>query len=143
MEEKGTMHVHLLTELTGNLYSEESEWEEDWSESDEYEEGMELLRELYAKAIQDQREDIPLSELRVGLKCGGSVENKGMELSITGKPIVTKDFQWETTLNLSGNRGRLGDFIDGIDTLDSRKDIQSFTTGTYSQVLLFHIATGF
>ena len=39
---------------------------------DEYEEGMELLRELYAKAIQDQREDIPLSELRVGLKCGGS-----------------------------------------------------------------------
>ena len=27
MEEKGTMHVHLLTELTGNLYSEESEWE--------------------------------------------------------------------------------------------------------------------
>lgn len=46
---------------------------------------------------------------------GGSVENKGMELSITGKPIVTKDFQWETTLNLSGNRGRLGDFIDGVD----------------------------
>ena len=40
MEEKGTMHVHLLTELTGNLYSEESEWEEDWSESDEY--GMPL-----------------------------------------------------------------------------------------------------
>lgn len=46
---------------------------------------------------------------------GGSVENKGMELSITGKPIVTKDFQWEATLNLSGNRGRLGDFIDGVD----------------------------
>lgn len=46
---------------------------------------------------------------------GGSVTNKGMELSITGKPIVTKDFQWETTLNLSGNRGRLGDFIDGVD----------------------------
>ena len=33
MEEKGTIHIHLLTELTGNLYSEESEWEEDWSES--------------------------------------------------------------------------------------------------------------
>lgn len=38
---------------------------------DEYEEGMKLLRELYAKACRDQREDIPLSELRVGLKCGG------------------------------------------------------------------------
>lgn len=46
---------------------------------------------------------------------GGSVINKGMELSITAKPIVTKDFQWETTLNLSGNRGRLGQFIEGVD----------------------------
>nr|WP_321330968.1 TonB-dependent receptor [uncultured Bacteroides sp.] len=46
---------------------------------------------------------------------GGSVINKGMELSITGKPIVTRDFEWEATLNLSGNRGRLGDFIDGVD----------------------------
>ena len=36
MEEKETIHVNLLTELTGNLISEESEWEEDWSESDEY-----------------------------------------------------------------------------------------------------------
>ena len=46
---------------------------------------------------------------------GGSVINKGMELSITGKPIFTKDFQWEATLNLSGNRGTLGDFVDGVD----------------------------
>jgi len=46
---------------------------------------------------------------------GGSVTNEGMELSITGKPIVTKDFQWEATLNLSGNRGKLGKFIDGVD----------------------------
>lgn len=46
---------------------------------------------------------------------GGSVINKGMELSITGKPIFTKDFQWEVTLNLSGNRGTLGDFVDGVD----------------------------
>ena len=40
MEEKETIHINLLTELTGNLISEESEWEEDWSESDEY--GMPL-----------------------------------------------------------------------------------------------------
>ena len=48
---------------------------------------------------------------------GGEVITKGMELSITGKPIQTKDFQWEATLNLSGNRGRLGDFIDGVEIL--------------------------
>ncbi len=31
----------------------------------------------------------------------------------------------------------------GIDTFDSRKNIQRFTTGAYSQVFLFHIAAGF
>ena len=45
---------------------------------------------------------------------GGSVTGEGMELAITGKPIVTKDFQWESSLNLSGNRTRLGDFVDGV-----------------------------
>ena len=39
---------------------------------DEFEEGMKILRDLYAKCKQDVREDVPLSELRVGLKCGGS-----------------------------------------------------------------------
>ena len=41
-------------------------------EGDEVEAGMEILRELYAKAATDKREDVPLAELRVGLKCGGS-----------------------------------------------------------------------
>lgn len=51
---------------------------------DEYEEGMKILRELYAKASQDQREDVPLSELRVGLKCGGSDGFSG----ITANPLL-------------------------------------------------------
>ena len=45
----------------------------------------------------------------------GSVQNKGMELSITAVPIESKDFKWDVTLNLSGNRGRLGDFLKGVD----------------------------
>ncbi len=44
----------------------------------------------------------------------GSVKNKGMELMITGTPIETKNFAWNLTLNMAGNRGTLGDFIDGI-----------------------------
>ncbi len=40
-------------------------------EGDEVEEGMKILRELYAIAKQDKREVCPLSDLRVGLKCGG------------------------------------------------------------------------
>lgn len=44
----------------------------------------------------------------------GSVKNKGMELMITGTPVETKNFGWDITLNMAGNRGTLGDFIDGI-----------------------------
>lgn len=45
----------------------------------------------------------------------GSVKNKGMELMITGTPVDTKNVTWDLTLNLSGNRGTLGDFVDGVD----------------------------
>ena len=51
---------------------------------DEYEEGMRILRELYAKCWQDERTDVPLSELRVGLKCGGSDGFSG----ITANPLL-------------------------------------------------------
>ncbi len=44
----------------------------------------------------------------------GSVKNKGMELSINATPIRNKDFSWDLTLNLSGNRGTLGDFLPGV-----------------------------
>ena len=45
----------------------------------------------------------------------GSVQNKGMELMITGTPVDTRNFTWDVTLNLSGNRGTLGDFVKGVD----------------------------
>lgn len=44
----------------------------------------------------------------------GSVINKGMEIALTAKPIVQEDFGWETVLNFSYNKGRLGAFIPGI-----------------------------
>ena len=53
-------------------------------EGDELEEGMKILRELYAVAKEDRRENVPLNELRVGLKCGGSDGFSG----ITANPLV-------------------------------------------------------
>ncbi len=41
-------------------------------EQDEFETGMRLLDELIANARNDRRERIPVSELVIGLKCGGS-----------------------------------------------------------------------
>lgn len=53
-------------------------------EGDEVEEGMRILRDLYKIAREDKRQPCPLSELRVGLKCGGSDGFSG----ITANPLV-------------------------------------------------------
>ncbi len=51
---------------------------------DEVPEGMKILRDLYAKAKTDVRTDVPISKLRVGLKCGGSDGFSG----ITANPLL-------------------------------------------------------
>lgn len=47
----------------------------------------------------------------------GDVYNKGMELSIGGTPIKTKDWTWDVTLNMSGNRGTVKNLMEGVDIL--------------------------
>lgn len=59
-------------------------------EGDEVEAGMEILRELYDIAKQDKRVDVPVSKLRVGLKCGGSDGFSG----ITANPLVGEFSDW-------------------------------------------------
>ena len=59
-------------------------------EGDEVEAGMEILRELYAIAKNDKREEVPVSKLRVGLKCGGSDGFSG----ITANPLVGEFSDW-------------------------------------------------
>ncbi|WP_423801369.1 UxaA family hydrolase [Neobacillus sp. SAB-20_R2A] len=57
----------------------------------EIEEGVKLLKEIYENAKSDKREEVPLSELKLGLKCGGSDGLSG----ITANPLL----------------GRLSDFL--------------------------------
>ena len=47
----------------------------------------------------------------------GDVYNKGMELTIGGIPVQTKDFTWETSLNIYGNRGTVKNLPKGTETL--------------------------
>lgn len=54
--------------------------------SDEVEEGAKLLKEIYENMIDDRREPVSLSELKIGLKCGGSDGFSG----ITANPLVGK-----------------------------------------------------
>lgn len=44
----------------------------------------------------------------------GSVINKGMEIALTGKPVLQTNFEWDATINFSYNRGRLGTFLPGV-----------------------------
>ena len=57
---------------------------------DEFEYGMERLREIFAVCSQDKRESVPVSELRVGLKCGGSDGLSG----ITANPLLGRFSDW-------------------------------------------------
>ena len=57
---------------------------------DEVEFGLQQLREIYAVASKDVREDVPVSELRVGLKCGGSDGLSG----ITANPLLGVFSDW-------------------------------------------------
>lgn len=59
-------------------------------EGDEVEECMNVLRNLYAIAKNDCREDVPVSKLRVGLKCGGSDGFSG----ITANPLEGEFSDW-------------------------------------------------
>ncbi|MCI1732094.1 MAG: altronate dehydratase family protein [Prevotella sp.] len=57
---------------------------------DEVEEGMKILRELYSLAKEDKREEVALSKLSIGLKCGGSDGFSG----ITANPLVGEFSDW-------------------------------------------------
>lgn len=52
--------------------------------SDEIEAGVVLLKEIHEAAKEDHREDVPLAELKIGLKCGGSDGFSG----ITANPLL-------------------------------------------------------
>ncbi|MBO4802049.1 MAG: altronate dehydratase [Bacteroidaceae bacterium] len=59
-------------------------------EGDEVEAGVAIVKELYAQAQTCERVPVPLSHLRVGLKCGGSDGFSG----ITANPLLGAFSDW-------------------------------------------------
>lgn len=57
---------------------------------DEVEYGLSLLREIFEECRNDSRIDVPLSKLRIGLKCGGSDGLSG----ITANPLLGRFSDW-------------------------------------------------
>jgi len=76
--------IGTFREFLGDFDSERIRFIETQKVDDEQEIGMQILRELYDIASQDKRTDIPIGELRIGLKCGGSDGFSG----ITANPLL-------------------------------------------------------
>ncbi|MCK0114956.1 SusC/RagA family TonB-linked outer membrane protein [Gelidibacter sp. F63206] len=56
----------------------------------------------------------------------GEVENKGIELLLSGSPIKTNDFQWKATLNWATNKSKIVSLYEGVDNL------QLYATGSHN-----------
>ncbi|TKK71639.1 SusC/RagA family TonB-linked outer membrane protein [Ilyomonas limi] len=44
----------------------------------------------------------------------GEIENKGVELTLRGTPVKTKDFNWDVTINYSANRSKILSIYPGL-----------------------------
>ena len=60
----------------------------------------------------------------------GSLQNKGIELSLTSHNIVTKDFDWSTTFNISSNKNEVLS-LTGMDSNKDGKEDDLITSGLF------------
>ena len=83
--------MSALRELIGEVDSDRIKmFEAQKVDGDEVEYGLKLLREIFAVCSKDVRQEIPVKELRVGLKCGGSDGLSG----ITANPLLGMFSDW-------------------------------------------------
>ena len=83
--------LSAFRELVGDVDGERVKFMEAQKvQGDEVEYGLGLLRKIAAASAGDRREDIPVSELKVGLKCGGSDGFSG----ITANPLLGRFSDW-------------------------------------------------
>lgn len=76
--------VKAFREMLGEYDETRIKFMETQKVENEDELGMELLREIYEVVSKDVRVDVPISELKIGLKCGGSDGFSG----ITANPLL-------------------------------------------------------
>lgn len=77
-------YVELFKQSIGEYESERVKFLEVQKADDELEEGLTLISELVDYAERFKHQSVPISKLKVGLKCGGSDGLSG----ITGNPLV-------------------------------------------------------
>jgi altronate hydrolase len=76
--------IAVFKDMLGDFDTSRIKFMETQKVKDEYEEGMALLQEIHAVVSKDERVECPISELKIGLKCGGSDGFSG----ITANPLL-------------------------------------------------------
>jgi outer membrane receptor protein involved in Fe transport len=66
----------------------------------------------------------------------GSIENKGVELMVSGVPVKTKNFEWELGVSFAKNKNELTELNDELD-LDSKK-IANYVWGGPQVILIIN-----
>ena len=70
--------------------------------------------------IRNTRDDIVSAQISSGsgynnvLINAGKIENKGIELLLTGTPVKTKTFSWDASFNFSYNKSRIAHITDNV-----------------------------
>ncbi len=76
---------------------------------------------IYNKLTRNEIFTLPVAqESGIGSRLvnAGQIMNRGIELLITGTPIKTDKFTWNTSFNFSRNRNKILELADGIDTYE-------------------------
>lgn len=76
--------INVFQEMLGDFDTNRIKFMETQKVKDELEDGMTMLRDIYNVVSKDIRTECPISELKVGLKCGGSDGFSG----ITANPLL-------------------------------------------------------
>ncbi|SHG14503.1 TonB-linked outer membrane protein, SusC/RagA family [Flavobacterium fluvii] len=90
--------------------------------------------DVYKKTTNDLllRAQIPNSSgFTTAFKNIGSVENKGLELTLNTKNIVTKDFTWTTSANIAFNKNKLLKLNEGQNFMESPVTSYDANTSAY------------
>ena len=116
----------LQTGLADDIYSGPANAALRWETTSAYNAGLDLglLKgrfnlhvDLYKKKTNDllQYVTTPASTgFQRQLRNSGTVENKGLEISLDGSVINKKDFQWKSNFNIAFNRNKILSLGDGI-----------------------------
>jgi TonB-linked SusC/RagA family outer membrane protein len=96
----------------------------------------------YLQRNRNQIIDLPISGtsgFATAVINAGLIENKGIELAISGSPIRGRHFSWETNFNIARNRNQVVELYPGV-------DVYSHGSTTYSSVtshLITHVGKSY